>query len=163
VDISLLEDLGLTEADAKSCLDLAEKITVPTLSRIWQILIKGAEEMQYAPISLQALQMVILRLVYASQLPALEDISKAALNGEISSSPSEAPIVQVVERPAESAEPIENFEALLDLFAKNKEPLLYAYLKADVNLVSFEPGKVEIKLNEQVPRDLPLKVSKYLR
>lgn len=167
VDASLLEDLALTEADAESCLKLAEKITVPTLSRVWQILIKGAEELRYAPISLQALQMVILRLVYASQLPSLEDIAKLALTGESATLPSEVPKVQSAPQPvtqlAQTSESIDSFEALVNLFSKNKEPLLYAYLKADVHLVSFEPGRVEVKLSEQVPHDLPLKVSRCLR
>ncbi len=162
VNAHLLDDLGLTEVDAQSCLGLAEKITVPTLSRVWQILIKGAEELSYAPNSLQALQMVILRLVYASQLPSLEDIAKSAIHGE--TVPAVAPSPAREEpKPTLMSESPQSFEDLVALFVKHKEPLLYAYLKTDVHLISFEPGKVEIKLNAQVPKDLPLKASKCLR
>lgn len=167
VDASLLDDLGLTEADAVSCKSLAEQLTVPTLSRVWQILMKGAEELQLAPLPLQALQMVVLRLVYASTLPALEDIAKAALSGEIAAPVVVAPVpitqASVVELPAALQGPIDSFEALVELVAKNKEPLISAYLKADVNLVSFEQGQIELKLNERVPRDLPLKLSQMLK
>jgi DNA polymerase III subunit gamma/tau len=172
VDASLLDDLGLTEADGQSCKTLAEQLTVPTLTRVWQILMKGAEELQMAPLPLQALQMVVLRLVYASTLPSLEDIAKAGLGGaELAAPalPAQAPaspaptVAPPAPLPVALQGPIESFEALVDLVAKHKEPLIYAYLKADVNLVSFEQGKVELKLNERVPRELPLKLSQLLK
>ncbi len=162
VDASLLDDLGLTEADAVSCKALAEQLTVPTLTRVWQVLMKGAEEMQLAPLPLQALQMVVLRLVYASTLPSLEDIAKAGLGFEVAAPKPQLAAVEQ-HQPVALQGPIENFEALVELVAKNKEPLLYAYLKADVNLVSFEQGSVELKLNERVPKDLPLKLSQLLK
>ena len=40
VDTTLLDDLGLTEADADACQSLARDLTIPTLSRIWQVLMK---------------------------------------------------------------------------------------------------------------------------
>ncbi len=165
VDASLLDDLGLTEADAVSCKTLAEQLTVPTLTRVWQILMKGAEELQMAPLPLQALQMVILRLVYASTLPSLEDIAKAGMDGGAVAPIPQAPVaaVEAPMQPVALQGPIENFEAFVDLVGKNKEPLIYAYLKADVNLVSFEQGLIELKLNERVPKDLPLKLSQLMK
>jgi DNA polymerase-3 subunit gamma/tau len=170
VDASLLEDLGLTEADGESCKALAEQLTVPTLTRVWQILMKGAEELQFTPLPLQALQMVVLRLVYASTLPSLEDIAKAAVGGAevVATAPtpvvaSQPMVAPTAPQPVALQGPIESFEALVDLVAQHKEPLLYAYLKADVNLVSFQQGQVELKLNERVPRDLPLKLSQLLK
>lgn len=168
VDPSLLDDLGLTEADAVSCKTLAEQLTVPTLTRVWQVLMKGAEEMQLAPQPLQALQMIVLRLVYASTLPSLEDIARAGAGMElpVAKPAVEAPQLKVVEvqpQPAALQGPIENFEAMVELLAHHKEPLLYAYLKADVNLVSFEPGRVVLKLNERVPKDLPFKLTQLMK
>jgi DNA polymerase-3 subunit gamma/tau len=159
VDASLLDDLGLTEADAVSCKTLAEQLTVPTLTRVWQILMKGAEELQ------MALQMVVLRLVYASTLPSLEDIAKAGLGGDVVAPVPAQPVVAEQAAPQLEAlsGPIDSFEALVELVAKHKEPLLHAYLKADVNLVSFEQGTVELKLNERVPNDLPFKLSQLLK
>lgn len=163
VDASLLDDLGLTEADADACQTLAQQLTVPTLSRIWQILIKGAEELQIAPLPLQTLQMVILRLVYASTLPSLEDMVKAGLGESTIPTPVTAGAKNSPAQPVALQGPIDSFEVLVDLAAKNKEPLIYAYLKADVHLISFAPGVLEIKLNERVPKDLPLKLSQLLK
>ncbi|MBP6986052.1 MAG: DNA polymerase III subunit gamma/tau [Alphaproteobacteria bacterium] len=159
VDTTLLDDLGLTEADADACQSLAKDLTIPTLSRIWQVLMKGAEELQVASLPLQTLQMVILRLVYASSLPSLEDMVKVGMGENI-----QMPIKEHnPSQPLNETDSIHSFESLVNLVAKNKEPLIYAYLKADVHLVSFSHGTVEIKLNEGVPKDLPLKLSHLLK
>ena len=103
--------------------------------------------------------MVILRLVYASSLPSLEDMVKVGMGENI-----QMPIKEHnPSQPLNETDSIHSFESLVNLVAKNKEPLIYAYLKADVHLVSFSHGTVEIKLNEGVPKDLPLKLSHLLK
>ncbi len=59
---------------------MAEKLSLPILSRIWQMLLKGLSEAQIAPNSLQAVEMVIIRLIHTSNLPTPEDIIKKATN-----------------------------------------------------------------------------------
>ena len=59
---------------------MAEKLSLPILSRVWQMLLKGLSEAQIAPNSLQAVEMVIIRLIHSSKLPTPEDIIKKATN-----------------------------------------------------------------------------------
>jgi len=50
-------------------LPLAERLTLPALARVWQMLLKGLEEVQAAPSPIQAAEMVLVRLAYVADLP----------------------------------------------------------------------------------------------
>jgi DNA polymerase-3 subunit gamma/tau len=56
--------------------DLANKLSMPTLGKTWQILLKGLSEVTTAPNPQDAAEMVIIRLVYAADLPDPLDLIK---------------------------------------------------------------------------------------
>ncbi len=56
--------------------DLAKKLSLPILTRTWQLLLKGLEETQRAEAQLQAAEMVLVRLAYAADLPTPGDLAK---------------------------------------------------------------------------------------
>ncbi len=56
--------------------DLAQKISMPSLSKTWQILLKGLSEVNEAPNPQSAGEMVIIRLTYAANLPDPSDLVK---------------------------------------------------------------------------------------
>lgn len=56
--------------------DLATKLSMPSLGKAWQILLKGISEVNEAPNPQAAAEMVIIRLVYASDLPDPADLIK---------------------------------------------------------------------------------------
>jgi DNA polymerase III subunit gamma/tau len=56
--------------------DLAQKLSMPVLTRTWQLLLKGLEETQRAEAQLQAAEMVLVRLAYAADLPSPADLAK---------------------------------------------------------------------------------------
>ncbi len=70
------EAQGLPETERVRGRDLAEKLTLPALARCWQMLLKGLGETRNAPAPLQAAEMVLIRLAYASELPTPEDLVK---------------------------------------------------------------------------------------
>lgn len=53
---------------------LAEKTSLPALSRIWQMLIKGVSELSFCDRPEIILEMVIIRVIYAAGLPDLHDL-----------------------------------------------------------------------------------------
>lgn len=55
---------------------LADKLRLPALTRDWQILLKGLQETMTAPDPLQAVEMVLIRLAYAAELPTPADLVK---------------------------------------------------------------------------------------
>ena len=57
----------------------------------------------------------------------------------------------------------DSFEALLALLAERNENLLHAYLRQNVRLVSFEPGRLEIRPDDKAPADLAPQLTSKLR
>jgi DNA polymerase-3 subunit gamma/tau len=64
------DDVSLTPDERSRGPELAQKLGMRALSRAWQILFKGIEEVKTAGNGLQAAEMVLVRLAYASELPS---------------------------------------------------------------------------------------------
>ncbi|WP_448204035.1 DNA polymerase III subunit gamma/tau [Azospirillum sp. sgz302134] len=62
-------DPSLPEAERTRGASLSTRLGMPALTRAWQLLLKGLGEVQAAPVPQQALEMVIVRLAYAADLP----------------------------------------------------------------------------------------------
>jgi len=65
-----------TDAEARRGGAMAEKLSMPVLTRTWQLLLKGMGEIQVAPNPHAAAEMIVLRLVYAADLPTPGDLVK---------------------------------------------------------------------------------------
>jgi DNA polymerase-3 subunit gamma/tau len=71
------KDMSLMpEGEQKRLEDLADSLSMPTLGRTWQILLKGLTEVNNAPNPQKAAEMVIIRLIYAAYLPDPADLVK---------------------------------------------------------------------------------------
>jgi DNA polymerase III subunit gamma/tau len=62
---------------------LAESLSLPILSRAWQMLLKGIEEASKAPNPLAAADMVLIRIAYTSDLPTPDDLIKTLGGGVV--------------------------------------------------------------------------------
>jgi DNA polymerase-3 subunit gamma/tau len=82
--LKLAPDAGsgdpLEEGDRERALAFAETLSMPVLTRAWQMLLKGIEELQSAPVPAQAASMVLIRLAYAADLPVPADLVRAAMS-----------------------------------------------------------------------------------
>ena len=67
--------------------ELAQKLSMPTLGKTWQILLKGLSEVQAAPNPQNAIEMVVIRLTYAADLPDPADLLKKIQKGDIDVTP----------------------------------------------------------------------------
>lgn len=81
---ALVKDSNLPEAEKMKGEDLAGQLTVPILTRTWQLLLKGIGEVSSAPNPQSALEMVLIRLLYTSDMPTPGDLIKKLENGELS-------------------------------------------------------------------------------
>jgi DNA polymerase-3 subunit gamma/tau len=68
------DDVSLTPDERTRGPELAQKLGMRALSRAWQILFKGIEEVKAAGNGLQAAEMVLVRLAYASELPSPDEL-----------------------------------------------------------------------------------------
>ncbi|WP_207485896.1 DNA polymerase III subunit gamma/tau [Arenibaculum pallidiluteum] len=68
------QDPATPEIERTQGAALAQRLSMPVLSRAWQLLLKGLGEVQTAPVPIDAAEMVIVRLAYAADLPAPADL-----------------------------------------------------------------------------------------
>ncbi|EJF84259.1 DNA polymerase III, subunit gamma and tau [Bartonella elizabethae Re6043vi] len=72
----IVEDFSLTEEQRLRSLDFSKKLSVPVLSRNWQMLLKGIQEVNQTARPLQATEMLLIRLAHTADLPTLDEALK---------------------------------------------------------------------------------------
>jgi DNA polymerase-3 subunit gamma/tau len=68
---------GLTAEEKRRCSDLAARLSMPYLSRAWQMLLKGLEEVTRAPNPQVVAEMVLIRLAYTADLPTPDELIRS--------------------------------------------------------------------------------------
>lgn len=80
---SLQDALDMPEAERTRGAMFAESLPLSTLSRLWQMLLKGISEVDDAPLRREAAEMVLVRLCYASTMPSPADLLKQLESGAV--------------------------------------------------------------------------------
>jgi DNA polymerase-3 subunit gamma/tau len=190
VSPAVMDEPGTAEIDKLRGAQLNDKLSMAVLTRAWQMLLKGAAEVQSAPAPIQAAEMLLIRLAYMADLPSPADAVKAlqsapaaavapAAPAATASSPADsgggpalasAPLVQSEPGPDPSLGPDttpmpapQSFNDIIVLAEAANERILKADLESQVHLVSFQPGAIEIRLGDGADGDLSSRLSKFLR
>jgi len=180
----LIEAASTPELERTRGGDMAKALSMPSLTRCWQMLLKGLGEVQSAPNPIQALEMLLIRLTHAADLPPPGDIvaklkdgsgSVAAGGAAAPAAPAPAgataslPVDNTIAfpaKPTDAPEPQappaaptpdpmpESFEAMVALVEKYREGRLQTHLVHDVHPVAFEPGRIDLRPTSRAPRDL---------
>ena len=86
-----LADPAISETERRRGGEIASQLSLGPLTRAWQILLKGVEDVKDSPRPLASAEMAIIRLAYAADLPSPEDaLRKLAESAE--SAPRVAPV-----------------------------------------------------------------------
>ena len=172
--------------DRERALAFAQRLGVAALSRGWQILLKGLAEVQSAPSPLAAAEMVLVRLIYVSDLPPPAELLKALREGEgglarkslpaqpggpgpraegarqTAPSGKVATATSLAVRPESESLP-GSLEALMVMIAAAREGILYSQVASFVHLVRYEPGLIEFRPAAEAPRDLASRLGRFLQ
>ncbi len=70
------DDSSLSEVERVRGREFAENVAVTTLSRLWQMLLKGIAEVETAARPAGAAEMVLIRLAHAAHLPSPEEAAR---------------------------------------------------------------------------------------
>lgn len=159
----------VSELEAKRSKEFSEKLSTVYLARIWQIMLKGLQEAMHAPNALSAVEMLIVRLGYISDMPSPEELIKKIKSGDVKSSPNknsastptDSPASTAVDAVPENAE-VSNFQELVQLFATKRELSLYRVLYDDMHLVRFKKGVIEVNLKEEISKEDLRKINEFL-
>ncbi len=147
-----------------------ETLDVRKLSRFWQMILKASEEIKNSFNPDSALEMVVIRMAYVSDLPTPEEIIKNIDSNDkgkkkniIKQSTKEETLSKKNENIASSIR-IHSFKDIIEVAGKNKNLILKKFLQEDVRLVSFEVGHIDINVesgNEEIIKDLIAKLYEW--
>jgi DNA polymerase-3 subunit gamma/tau len=178
-------DPALSEIERTRGMDYTRKLSVRTLSRAWQILLKGIPEVQSSNRPIAAAEMVIVRLAYAADLPTPDEALRALKDGApvpvggpsapprpsgpatsgtmalATSQPHPQPRLQPAQ--AEPTMRLRRFEDVVALAGEKREIVLKAQLERDVRLVRFEEGRIELSLTETGSRTIANDLTRALQ
>ena len=158
------------------------KISLPGLTRAWQILLKGIEEIRAAPNPDEAGSMILIRLAYSCNLPdpaslvkkiqaSLEE-NKTTFNDSLEEKDDGKKNTSEIINDLQEINSIDNkttlaevntFEDLVEIFKIKGELLLHAQLLSCVHLISFEKGKLEISISGNTNTNIAKDISKFLK
>jgi len=82
---------------------LTELAAMPLLTRAWQLLLKGIDEVQQAPNAFEAAEMILVRLAYASTLPTPYELMRGQQLQMPTPAAAPAPTAKTARAPKESA------------------------------------------------------------
>jgi DNA polymerase-3 subunit gamma/tau len=200
------DDLVTSEAERTQGLEMTNGLSIPILTRMWQMLLKGTEEVRISPNPIAAAEMVIVRLTYSANLPTPEALVRQIKNSPPSAPPtgsatpssggggtsaqasttvsngSDAPTsaphaFNVIQGNGQTAVRVSDplpqtseeyitsptsFEQLAELFEKKGEPDIAFHLNDNVRPVSFDQGRIDIRTNEHVPKNLTTRMAGLL-
>ena len=165
------DDPAIGEAERARGREFAAKLTIGALTRAWQILIKGVEDVKDSPRPLASAEMALIRLAYATDLPTPEDaLRKLAETTE--GAPRHAPplppagprasLAAVSAGPAARrrsspswrrrrprrapATRLARFEDVVALARAKRDIQLVQALEQDVRVDRFEPGQIAMSV-----------------
>lgn len=171
-----INDSSVGENDREMCKKL-NAAPISILSKIWQMLIKGISELQYANVQIDALEMILMRIAYSANMPTPADLLKElkkksrmnnfankpqiVLNSSTHIANTDTHIASELTEDSEGFELSTPEELVKLLNAKRQMLLLYA-VKNDMSFKEFTAGKMRIALSEKADKDLIANLRKFL-
>ncbi len=188
---ALRELAELPEAERTRGAALAEHLSMATLGRAWQMLLKGIGEVEAAPDRRAAAEMVLIRLCHVAELPPPAELVRRLAEQPPGSAGAMTPAPtasgpatgaspagsgrgaravangggQTAPLPEASAAPAlrpAGFRDAVALVAEHRDPILHGHLVHSVHLVRYAPPVIELRPEPEAPRDLAARLAAVL-
>ena len=134
----------------------AAKLTFPALHRLWQLLLKGHDEVARAALPIEAAEMALLRVVHASQLPDPGDLLRKLESGvPAGAAPRAAPATGGGPAPvAAGPDYPTDLAGLVELLHERGRHKLAVEVETCVRPVSYAPPELTISTSKPLPAEL---------
>jgi DNA polymerase-3 subunit gamma/tau len=147
----------LSVEERESAADMARQLSWGTIHRLWQMLLKGLQDVEIAPDPREAAEMALLRLIHAADMPDPASlVAKLTGEGAAAVTPS-APATRTA---GPTARIPADFADLVKAVEQCGKHLLAQQLHDQVGLVRYAPPELVLKpmrpLGPDWPRDLAL-------
>jgi DNA polymerase III subunit gamma/tau len=136
-------DLLQSAEERDAAAELAARLTWGSLHRLWQLLLKGLEDVRIAPDPHEAATMALLRLIHAAEMPDPSALA-AMIAGGAAPPAAPAPPTSTASPGAEARLPTD-FASLVEAVERQGKQLLGVQLRDHVGLVSFTSGELVLK------------------
>ena len=148
-----LNDPAVSQVERSAAADVAKALSMGALSRAWSLIMNGHADVKDSPRPLASLDMAIVKLAYAADLPSPEEaLRKLAESGatpmrrELIPPPAPGPRASAATAPvlAPAAAPrLVRFEDVVAMARTRRDVALLRALEHDMRIVRFEPGRIE--------------------
>ncbi|MEG3159719.1 DNA polymerase III subunit gamma/tau [Sphingomonas sp. LB2R24] len=158
----------------------AASLGFPALHRLWQLFLKGHDEVAKAALPIEAAEMSLLRAIYASTLPDPGELARQIASG---ATPAAAPTAPPPSTPpsaeappwnagsaAKAPEPVATgpilpptFEALVDLLDESGGLAIAARLRHGARVVSYAPPEFALSGSRPVSADTLAELNTLLK
>ena len=187
------DDPTISPDERSRGLDMADKLPMRVMTRMWQMLLKAIEEVSIAPNAMMAAEMAIIRLTHVADAPTPGDlvtklkdatpppagpggggggVRHAPTGGATAYSSTPAPTHSGPSGPVAQAAPVlaENalaryarFQDVLDLISAHRDVKLLVEVEKGVRLARYQPGRIEFEPSPEASRDLASKLGSRLQ
>ena len=151
-------DVLQSAEEREAAAEWAGKLGWASIHRLWQLLLKGLQDVGVAPDPNEAAAMALLRVVHAADLPDPATLLARLSSGQGAvAAPSAGSAPPPPPAPTASAAPV-TFNDLIDRIEQLGRRILALQLRDQVGLVSFAPGEIVLRplrpLGPDFPREL---------
>lgn len=168
----------LPNDQAQKLAALGAALSAGTLARVWQMLLKALDEVRRAPSPADAVEMAIVRLAYAADLPGPEEALKALRDGDPTAGGGGAgprggggggggggasAQLAVRQAVAPALPDPQTFEATVALIGEKREISLQMDVQRYVKPVAFKPGAITYESAPGAPFDLARRLASRLK
>lgn len=188
---SAADDIAVPTNERTRGKDLSGRLSMGTLTMAWQLLLKGLGEIRMADSPIKALEMVLIRLAFATEMPTPANLiaeikKKGTVSPDTVSAAVQHPVPRVPMSPvgdtAESATPAPasasgptqaptpgpvptddwSLTKIVALARKQGERLLAYQVEAGVRPVSVRGGLIQCVFTPEASRDLCARLTAFL-
>ena len=143
-----------------SAAQMAQQLSWGTIHRLWQMLLKGLQDVEIAPDPREAAEMALLRLIHAADMPDPASLLQRLSSEGAVASPATAPSTK---GNMTSAQMPSDFPALIAMLERNGRHQLAVQLHDQVGLVSYAPPELAVKPLRPLGPDWPRDVAQALK
>ncbi|MEO8812217.1 MAG: DNA polymerase III subunit gamma/tau [Caulobacteraceae bacterium] len=172
--------LSLPKDQAARLAAAGAALSAGTLSRVWQLLLKAHAEVGAAPNPAAAVEMALIRLAYAADLPGPEEALRSlregtpgeptgrgaapAGGGGGASAARAAPAVQTAPRAAPAAAAVpQSFEQVVEMIGRRRDIALKLDVEKYVRPIGFRVGAIVFEAAPGAPANLAHRLSARLK
>lgn len=125
----------------------ASQIGFAPLHRLWQLLLKGHDEVAGAAFPIESCEMALLRVMHAATMPDPGEIARLLREGSVPAAQTAS--VSASSASAPTASLPQDAKALVDLLWEQKKGRLADFLHDCVRIVRFDPPELELQLMQE--------------